>query len=383
MPVLGEILNYVTPLPDDPTSAPVMPSPPIPTDSIDFYRHLSPVKSRPKYFKTVFPGAITAEPSYATEAPVNSPYAQRENITVFTLDDIDSPFKTVNAEPPLIDPRDDWQVLPRKPDPQQKTDSFRKIHHLGHINLVNSESNMHDYILKQHITLRPTPSLESQKIPVKSVYNDNKVRKVPISKVHNLSFFLPSRDRKPFSESSYSNIKIEPRPNPSPELSELQQTLFQPASNNSVDYRVIPRVIPPQTNTNTPRDKSQLRKHVTLLNTKTVKNPKPPDMYQVLRLEDPKAHHVLTKEPNPYETVLLRPVPNAKPDAHSTFAHSSKNTHMSGKSYTALDLEQMLNQMEVESVVNKNLGRSADKAPGDAAGLLPRLASCVSLVYND
>lgn len=70
--------------------------------------------------------------------------------------------------------------------------------------------------------------------------------------------------------------------------------------------------------------------------------------------------HVLMKAPNPYETVLLRPVDRSNPIA--------KN-HMNSQSRSSpLDVEHLVKQMEVEAEVNRNLERSADKSQNTAAG---------------
>ncbi|PZC76691.1 hypothetical protein B5X24_HaOG204322 [Helicoverpa armigera] len=382
MPVLGEIMNYVTPVASDvPTSAPVIPTPPLTTDSVDFYRHLSPVKSLPKYLKTVFPVTpITVVQQYAADAPTiatppNLP-TQGDNITVFTLDDIDAPFKTIHPEPPSGRSRDNWELQRRKPDASKIGDPFRQPHSYNtpplthpdrHINIINTDSKIHDYYHRPPApSQRPsTQSMEPQKVNVKSIYEP--VRKVPISKIENLNYFLPSLDRRPMSESFVKPIDTKAKG--IPEFPNKMHNLFEPIIPNTttVDHHV-PRVILPQSS---PREQSPFRKHVTILKTKDMKSPKPTEMYHdVLWQDDTKAHHVLTKEPNPYETVLLRPVLNSKPDIASTYTQNTKSTHMSGKSYTALDLEHLLNQMEVESVVNKNLGRSADKNPDDAAGVM-------------
>lgn len=382
MPILGEVMNYVTPVAlDVPTLAPVIPTPPMTTNPADFYRHLSPVKSLPKYLKTVFPVPITPVPQYAVEIPPNSPQPQGDNITVFTLDDIDAPFKTIHPEPPLMGSHDNnWQVQHRKPEPPKLTDPFRKSHTSfnqashshpeKHLNLITADNKMHEFFIRPSVTQRlPPPPVESQKIPIKSVYEP--VRKIPISKIdnNNLNYFLPSVDRRPIPESSFSNHRIESKSNDNPQAPKHLLNLFEPVLNNkSAEYHV-PRVILPQSNT---RDQSVFRKHVTILKTKDMKIQKPTEMYHdVMWDEDTKAH-VLTKEPNPYETVLLRPVSNSK-DVGSSYNRNVKSAHVAGKTYTTLDLEHLLNQMEVESVVNKNLGRSADKGQDTAAGLLPRL----------
>ncbi|KAH9630788.1 hypothetical protein HF086_001016 [Spodoptera exigua] len=370
MPVLGAIMNFVTPLPPDvPSTAPVIPAPPHTTDAVEFYRHLNHVKSLPKYLKTVFPSPVTPVPQYQPEVESKpSPPDQGDNITVFTLNDVDAPFKTIHPEPPLTGVHDNWELqhrkqeLPKLADPYRNTlPPFHQSYGDQHINFITPEMKMHEFF---HRPPAPTPrpihqSVDSQTAQVKSMYEP--VRKVPISRIENLNFFLPSLDRRPLSE--FTKSHKEAKANTMHDMH--VQNLFEPVlPNNTVDYH-IPHVILPQTNA---RDQA-FRKHVTILKTKDMKSLKPTEMYHdVLWEDDSKAHHVLTKEPNHYETVLLRPVLNSKPDVASTYTQNSKATHMGSKSYTTLDFEHLLNQMDMESVANKNLGRSADKDPGEPAG---------------
>lgn len=381
MPVLGEMMNFVTPLPPEtPTSAPVIPTPPFTTDAVDYYRHLNPVKSLPKYLKTVFPSTVTVVAQYQPESVSKpSPSTQGDNITVFSLNDVDAKFKTIHPEPPLVGTHDNWDLQHRKQEHSKLPDSYRKplppptyqqTRGDQHINYITPDMKLHEFF---HRPPPPTPRPLQQSAetgPVKSVYEP--VRKVPISRIENLNFFLPSLERRPLSEFTKSHSEMK-----SNTMSDMHvPNLFEPViQNNTGDFH-IPHVILPQSSG---RDQA-FRKHVTILKTKDMKSPKPTEMYHdVLWEDDSKAHHVLTKDPNPYETVLLRPVLNSKPDVASTYTQNSKATHMGTKTYTTLDLEHLLNQMDVETVANKNLGRSADKDPGDPAGLLPRLGVCVLL----
>lgn len=387
-----EIMNYVTPVaPIMPTILPVLPTPPLTTDSIDFYRHLSPVKSYPKYIKTVFPPTISSKFDYESTA---RPEGQGDNITVFTLDDVDTPFKTIQAEHSLVN-NNNWEPQ-NKPD-TSKADSFRKSqtsyqsqYSDKHNNIISNENNIPDYF-HSPVSLTESPQQSGAEMGNQK-YNYEPVRKVPISQIDNLNYFLPAADRpKPKVDNSYHKYQINAplKPNNIPEPihamqpqtvqpvhsipSMPQQMFFQPLIANQTNDYHVPRVLLPQppSNQNIVRDKPVLRKQVTILKTKDMKTPKTSDLYNGDLWRDESKAHVLTKLPNPYETVLLRAVPNAK--IHMASRYNSKLPHMAGKPYTTLDLEHLLNQMEVESVVNKNLGRSADKGEDVAEGLSPAL----------
>lgn len=71
-------------------------------------------------------------------------------------------------------------------------------------------------------------------------------------------------------------------------------------------------------------------------------------------------NHVSVKLSNPYETVLLRPVERPGPIARKNINPQSMNS--------PLDVERLVHQMEVETEVNRNLERSADKSQDSAAG---------------
>lgn len=366
-------LNYVTPI------APILPSVtpsamatrPITTDPNEFYRHLSPIKTFPKFLKPP-PPMFNDIPKYSAE---NQRKPQAENITVFTMEDPESPFKIIHPDPSLSGNNNNWQPENKKSNdfvltpinippsvsypksrPSQKYNDF-----------VLSDHQMHDMI--QHFRIIPpdvrTVPPSSNVIITKPSYEP--VRKIPTSKVDHFNYFLPTYDRKP---STNSFLLKEPSPDPETKTSPAPLstvTFFEPLQINSTAQK--PKEVVPNPY-HVVRDHSlhgSRGKHVTILRTKdlTVKNQRPNDN-TVMWVQDAKTH-VLTKAPNPYETVLLRPIPNAMTQVASKNTLNSKIPRIAEKTYSALDLEHLLTQMEVESEVNRNLGRSADKIP-DASG---------------
>lgn len=119
--------------------------------------------------------------------------------------------------------------------------------------------------------------------------------------------------------------------------------------------------------TNSEGKHNLLGKHVTVLRTKDLTQKRPTDL-QNRWGQSSTNMHVLTKQPSPYETVLMRAIPNPKLETASSYERHLKSPAVSGKPYSTLDLEHLLSQMEVESEVNRNLGRSADKNQDTAAG---------------
>lgn len=402
MPTMGEVMTYVTPLaPLLPTLSPIMPSPTATTDSVDFYRHLSPVKSLSKYMKTVFPASMPPKYDYmeVPSPPPDSSQLQGDNITVFTLDDVESPFKIIHPEPTLVgvtNNNNHWEVPNRRPDLPKPQQSYRKPQTIYNTysypekhNMISNENESHDYGYHN-------PSNSQNEVPKPTIPDKNfkfsyePVRKVPMSTVEHMNFFSPSVERhRPVSGNSYSKYQIDTTPlklNALTEPVKISQKFFEPAiANASINYDQ-PSVSYPKAQTSQSqslsRDKPVLRKQVTILKTKDLKNSKSTEMYNSGGIwGEQSKKHVLTKLPNPYETVLLRAVPNPKIHiAPSRFNPNSKIPQLPVKTYTAMDLEHLLNQMEVESVVNKNLGRSAGK-DDDTEGLSPRLDFRLSLMY--
>ncbi|CAB3246236.1 unnamed protein product [Arctia plantaginis] len=380
IPTMGEVMTYVTPLPPLlPTLSQVVPSPTATTDSIDFYRHLSPVKSLSKYMKTA-----SMAPKYdymeIASPPPDSSQVQGDNITVFTLDDVESPFKTIHPEPTLAGVNNNnnhWEIPNRRPDLPKLQQPYRKPQTIYNTysypekhNMISTENDSQDY--GYHNPSNGQTEAPKLTIPDKKFkFSYEPVRKVPLSTVENMNFFLPSFERhRPVPDNSYSKYQIDTTPLKSNALAEpvkLTQKFFEPAmANASLNYHrpsvSYPKAQISQSQTLS-RDKPVLRKQVTILKTKDLKNPKSTEMYNNGGIwGEQSKKHVLTKLPNPYETVLLRAVPNPKIHiAPSRFNPNSKIPQLPVKTYTAMDLEHLLNQMEVESVVNKNLGRSARK----------------------
>lgn len=377
MPTFGDSsMNYVTPIaPILPTITPTTLPSLITTDPNEFYRHLSPIKTFPKFLKPP-PPTLNNIPKYASESQ-HKP--EGDNITVYTLNDPGSPYKIIQPDPSLTS-INDWQTRIHKPSNSIILEPLKIPLNVDHIlrppispmhavnppshiaghpisnykSFVPSDSKMHDLFQNSKIypenEIKPMASLNA-----KMKQNYEPVRKVPISKLEHFNYFLPVYDRK--SPNSFKTKESVITPPPITTV-----TFFEPVRNRSA----LP--LPPQENPNlnsyhTAREHSlhgSRGKHVTILRTKDlVKNTRPNDD-NALWTQDTKTH-VLTKAPNPYETVLLRPVPNVRTELSSKAINIAKNPRIAEKTYSALDLEHLLSQMEVESEVNRNLGRSADK----------------------
>lgn len=367
--------NYVTPIsPLLPTiSTSVLPTPPITTDPTEFYRHLSPIKTFPKFLKPQAP-VFNDIPKYSVETPRKP--SNGENITVFTLEDVDSPFKIIHPDPSLTSNNNQW--IPsnqnQKPSNPILLEPIELPINVAHVvqppkykfsNFVLNDNKMHDMI--QHSKVHSVPDSKSQSpsnAMIKSIHEP--FRKIPISKVEHFNYFLPSYDKKtsmaPFKTTS--ELKTTPLP------FFPTKAFFEPIQNQTTDgeaSKEFPNLSSQQSNVREHPFHGSRGKHVTILRNKDLLT-RPND--NILWSEDTKTH-VLTKAPNPYETVLLRPVPSVRAEVTSNYNHNTKIPRVADKIYSALDLEHLLSQMEVESEVNRNLGRSADRnRDATAAGQL-------------
>ncbi|CAH0756156.1 unnamed protein product [Diatraea saccharalis] len=374
MPIL-DIMNYITPIaPILPTiSTSVLPTPPMTTNPSEFYRHLNTIKVVPKFVKTPTP-TLNDIPKYS----INSLYKHNhgDNITVFALEDANVPVKNIypdssftdtNWNLPSLKSHDSIHVEPIKIPVH--VDKIIQSHSHRHNSFVPSDSKMHDMI--QQTAVHPSHEIQSSDIP-KAVYkNDHeKIIKVPISEMEHFNYFVPIMERKP---EILSYINDEFRPTPRIASLKSTQSLFKPIVENETTPSSSKSMQRPHTYDSIAREPIQVSrsKHVTILRNKDLKSLKAAENNQ-LWTETTKTH-LLTKAPNPYETVLLRAVPNAKIDILSNYDRESKSPRIAEKTYSTLDLEHLLSQMEVESEVNRNLGRSADKSR-DVAGQSPESA---------
>lgn len=378
MPTLGEVnINYVTPvapiLPTITTSA--LSQSPITTDSIDFYRHLAPVKSFPKYLKTV---KATSHTNNSPQNIMNKEPETGENITVFTLDDFDLPFKAIQAELPLLKSDHSWKIHSKTPLRPTLNDHFKENEintYKGVPLLTPNQENLIKFDDKLHNTIqfqRVPSSKDVSSGPFKvSVLNHDTVRKVPISQVDHLDLFLPNHDHRKFSNDiiSLPNFDTDSKSDFSIYSKKPIVTYFEPDFSNKSTNNIGPTILPNSISYSQLRDDSKTgaRKHVTIFRTKDLKQQKSNNNVihnKALWSLNSKIQE-LTKAPNPYETVLYRVMPNARAQLKPTYNQNVKA--LTTKTYSSLDLERLLSQMEVESEVNRNLGRSADKNK-DVAG---------------
>ncbi|CAH2094377.1 unnamed protein product [Euphydryas editha] len=366
------IMNYVTPVPV--TILPVMPIAtnsylPIPTERTEFHNRLSLIKSNhPIFFKTLIPQTGHNNSSnYLIDKLPN--HIVGDNITVFTPEDIDSPFKTIHPEPPLVTNNVDWTASHSKSPvlsnhfknlqlstPASKPNIDSKHH--KPFNIIKSDGKLHEVFHNfKHGVDDKINTLNSHGSFVKQINDNPSVKKVPLSQIDNLKYFLPTNNKEITKNSGFNHN----------DLHKSTQNYFEPKMQiNKVITNFTPqdpqKIVFNQNDNlnhviyNTPE------KH-TIMKTKDLKTAGTSDFKSSLWRENTEKH-LLNKEPNPYETVLLR-VPNAQTEIKSTFVPTTNDIPRDRtKTYSTLDLERLLNNMELETEVNRNLGRSADKSRG-------------------
>ncbi|KOB75087.1 putative epidermal cell surface receptor, partial [Operophtera brumata] len=340
MKTLGESIMFVTPLPTISTdNTQGIPTSPDGTNSINFYEHHSPVKSFRKVLENANPVPVISIPKHETN------YNPGDNITVFTLDDINAPFKTIHAETPIMshnqwtlqNPNPKPQNLDNEPQPHFSVSHVSHTHPEKHTNFAFADTKVQDMFHQ--------PSHDS-------------MRKVAMSSLDNFNYFIPSHENTvpavayPYYSATQPKSISEP----------MKISLFQPTVNNRTDYLLRTASYP--TNKKNIQGQPSHGKHITVLRSKDLK-PVTHDE-DILRSQDWNTH-VLSKQPNPYESVMLRPIPSPKKNVPRT--HSQKLIYPQvPKMPSTLNLERFLSQLEVESEVNKNLGRSADKNRENAIG---------------
>lgn len=137
----------------------------------------------------------------------------------------------------------------------------------------------------------------------------------------------------------------------------LNKTIFTMPHSNPV---ISPYTLSRKSNFREQNLRGTLAKHITILNAKNIPTKSQDTITFDPYLSGTKGNHVLTKEPNPYETVLLRAIdPSNKNSKH--FDKNNLSRHKE-KPYSALDLEHILSQIEIETELNRNLERSVQKA---------------------
>ncbi|XP_013171001.1 PREDICTED: putative epidermal cell surface receptor isoform X2 [Papilio xuthus] len=370
--------NHVTPVaPALPTVTTPLPTPLVMTETNDFFRHMNPAKTRLKTNKLVQPpdpGPI------ADDSPYHYVHETKNNtFAIYSPNEFHRPFKLLQPIPPVTSINVNWKSLepPNKsvlvapvpvsiqPNiPLASHHSDTRTNSRNHLSYVLPDNKIKDLFEKyKQNQMMEAKSISDHEEYVQQMHES--VSKVPLLQMHNLNYFLPVYDKKIPSHVPFSFGETKTTPGSMKPI----KTYFEPMFNQSADYyRKYPN---PQTYKNGRHDVHGLHgKHVTILRSKDLKPIRPSDTGN-----NDKSWpniHVLTKVPNPYETVLFRVLPEPITDMQKVPSNSVKLNKVSGKSYSTLDLEHMLSQMEVESEVNRNLGRSADKDIGEhAAGPMP------------
>lgn len=365
------IMNYVTPVPIISTTTTSYL--PIPTELTEYYSRLSSIKSNlPIFFKTQIPHiGHNNSSTYLIDKLPN--HTVGDNITVFTPEDIDSPFKTIQPEPPLVINNVDWSTSHSNspilsnhfknlqlitPAPISNIDFERH----KPLNIITSDGKLHDVFhnFKDGVNGKIN-ILNSHDSFVKHINDNPSVKNVPLSQIHNLNYFLPTNGKEQMKNSGFINK----------DSYKSTQNYFQPKvqTNKIITHfnSQGPQNIYSKQINNLNHDFHNIpEKLTTVMKTKDLKTAGTNDYLSTLWRKNTEKH-LLNKEPNPYETVLLR-VPNTQSEIKSTFVPSAKDIpRISTKTYSTLDLERLLNNMELETEVNRNLGRSADKSRGTVA----------------
>lgn len=344
-PTRSQTVNYVTPITPLPPTINLpsfLPTPPTTTKVTEFYGRYSPIKtSLPKFFKTLTKNDTTKH--------LDNMFPQHTlsgNITVFTPEDIDAPFKIIHPEPSLMYNAVDWGFPIYPKDSLSSKQNIHKtsstLTHETHLpnpkpfNIIISDDKLHDVIEDpKYGKDGKLTTLNAHDIFVKQMNDNTALKKMLLSQYHKINYFRPHTDK-----------------------SEISQSFFEPAKsfNSSTDPSVGIKDHHNQIIHNLPA------KRITVLKNKDLKLG-PTDIKTTAWAKNT-AIHLLAKGPNPYETVLLKALPKKNNGDKFNFDPAMTIPKVPTKTYSSLDLEHLLNQMELESDTNKNLGRSADKSRG-------------------
>lgn len=352
-------------------------------------------------------------------------YNPRDNISVLPVVDTGSSFKTIQDKLPIV-PNNYYWPDPLSAEVENKKEIETKTHKTvtsvlfnNHTENYHLDSNNTDFAVSGIVSPFKTTQTDRKNIhttfskiahshpqkQISFVMTDNKVRNIvhPVhelqdqfsdyqdrsksffkshevvkklpssSSVKDFSYFVPTHQKNAPPPPPLSSDNYPPKTISDTFITPTNKYFFQPILTNKSDY-ILTKSDPALSNsfqdmnlTSNHTSNKPPGKHVTILKTKILNVPKPSDAYDSFWPHDTKTH-VLTKLPNPYETVLLRAVQNPKHAKTSTSSQKLNSLQVPSKPYSAIDLEHLLNQMEVQSEVNRNLGRSADKNQGNTAG---------------
>lgn len=353
---------YVTPMVPVIPVTEVLSAPEDPTASmLTFYRNLIPAKPVLKTFKPTFK-------NFEHDIPDDEP---RDNFTMgFDLSNDEYKTEATTNDAYHFKPyssqlkNHSGYFFPQKPDTTLKRDEIIEKYKM-------SDLRMHEIIRQPPVTPK-----NHNTINLLNKYYET-ATKIPVQTYEKSHYFAPTYVK---SESHDSENYVQPNVNI---ITPMPIPYFKPlvVQNHSLLHQPEHVAIPIPDNkafplsdteafplsTNSEGKHNLLGKHVTVLRTKDLTQKRPTDL-QNRWGQSSTNMHVLTKQPSPYETVLMRAIPNPKLETASSYERHLKSPAVSGKPYSTLDLEHLLSQMEVESEVNRNLGRSADKNQDTAAG---------------
>lgn len=267
----------------------------------------------------------------------------------------------------MLTHRDQWALQdpnPERSNPINLPKSHTSVSHSSHshpekhINLAFANSKIHDIFHLPRTTSKPIPNTIELPMPFPALHES--IRKVPMSSVDHFDLFLPNHEKKYQPKAYYPNYS-EMQPKIVSEPTKI--SFFQPQLNNRTNYllHTTPNSII-NNNFAVQSLHSPRGKQVTVLRSKDLKATT--SIYGEDSLWSQGSNtHVLSKQPNPYETVLLRAIPSPTNDVRTVPnpKYNSPQVISPQKKYSTVNLEHLLSQMEVESEVNRNLGRSADK----------------------
>lgn len=350
------IMNYVTPMTfEPPSTSSFLPTPSLNTEK-DFFKPITSVKSSfPKILKSLVPNIKNNE-TYKLILDQPTKHILGNNITVFTPEDFNSPFKTIQPEPPLV--THTYTGTPHLSNSFKNPYASMTHDHNTHnsVNVIISDGKLHNIIEQEkHMDTPKKNSLNGHDALINQIFDNPFMRNNPTSQSGSIRLFTPNDESKKIPQTANKYVEMNELKNPT-------TTNIQAPSKKNYTFSA-----PYQIHESFKNLKDKQKSYIDRTAVTIMKNTRPkelnPDVWRKLP-----SNHVLLKEPNPYETVLLRAVPNPKIGMKSTYVPNTKNIpKIPNKSYSSLDLEHLLNQMEIQSEVNRNLGRSADKSHGTAA----------------
>lgn len=366
----AEVGNYVTPIaPLLVATTRVIPAPTMSTPTLEFYKKNKLINPISKIFRTTSGHITTNTHKYVDRAN----YSLDNNITEMALDGIDFPFKIIHAESSLGNDRENWSSQSEDKNKAVILEPLKKTH-----TSINQATHSH---LEKKLNIHPPVKSPQAKIS-HLFYNqeiqdlnglDRKLnippydplRRIPITHLNHTNVFLPKRNKFTATENPNLNtVTNYPQLLFQTVITTTPNSLFIPVNDYKYnhDYNNLFKHIQSSINYDVNKIRHIPRvtqiKQVNVLKNKEIS---PVKMITNDYWNKGTKTHLLVKEPNPYETVLLRPSLNSGSDSSIR-----KLELTAGHKYSTLDLERLLSQMEVESEINKNLERSADNTKADA-----------------